>query len=252
MRRILVAGLAVLAVAAALVALWLYRSIDGIVERTIENVGSELLGSEVSVASVDVDLRGGRATVRGLEVANPQVEAISFSGTPAIRFDAIDVAIDHGSLARPPIQLEEVRVAAPFVNLEVMPGDVNLLVLQRNVARARPAEADATAPVEEPRRFRIGAFVTEEGTLRADASGVGRDVRELRLPPLHLGELGGALGATPGELGQRVLEALLARVLAQAAADRVSDLIDKELDQVKEKIGDALRSFLGAEKKKEE
>jgi hypothetical protein len=49
-RRLLVAGLAALVVAAALAALWLYRSIDGIVERTIEDVGTELLGSEVSVA----------------------------------------------------------------------------------------------------------------------------------------------------------------------------------------------------------
>jgi len=250
-RRFLVAGLAVLVVATAVAALWLYRSLDGIVERTIENVGSELLGSEVSVASVDVDLRGGRATVRGVEVANPRGEGLSFSGDPAIRVGEIAVSLDPASVAGGPIRLPEVRAAELFVNLEVMPTEVNLLVLQRNLDRGRPEAADAAAG-GEPRRFRVGSFVFEEGTLRADASAVGREARELRLPSLRLAELGGARGATPGELGQRVLEALLARVLAQAAADRVSDLIDKELDQVKEKIGDALRSFLGAEKKKEE
>ena len=249
MRRALLGGGAALLLAGALAALWLYRSLDGIVERTIERVGSELLGSRVSVASVDVDLGAGRASVRGLEVANPRVEGLSFSREPALRFDAIEVAIDAASLAGGPIRLEEVRVAAPFVNLEVMPGDVNLLVLQRNVSRARPGEADAAAGSEEPRRFRVGSFAFEEGTLRADASAVGREVRELRLPALRLAELGGPRGATPGELGQQVLGALLTRILAQAASDRVSELIDKELDQVKEKIGDALRSFLGAEKK---
>jgi hypothetical protein len=248
-RRALLAGVAALLVAGGLAALWLYRSLDGIVERTLERVGSELLGSEVSVSSVHVDLSAGRAEVKGLEVANPRVSGLDFSGEPAIRLDAIDVTLDAASLARGPIHLEEVRVAAPFVNLEVMPGDVNLLVLQRNLTRARPAEADAAAAAEPPRRFRVGSFSFAEGTLRADASAVGREVRELRLPALRLTELGGREGATPGQLGQQVLEALLARILAQAAADRVSELIDKELDQVKEKIGDALRSFLGAEKK---
>lgn len=249
MRRALLAGVAALLAAGGLAALWLYRSLDGIVERTLERVGSELLGSEVSVSSVHVDLSAGRAEVKGLEVANPRVSGLDFSGEPAIRLDAIDVTLDAASLARGPIRLEEVRVAAPFVNLEVLPGDVNLLVLQRNLTRARPAEADAAASDEPPQRFRVGSCSFAEGTLRADASAVGREVRELRLPALRLTELGGREGATPGELGQQVLEALLGRILAQAATDRVSELIEKELNQVKEKIGDALRSFLGAEKK---
>jgi hypothetical protein len=250
-RRALLAGAAALLVAGALAVLWFYRSLDGIVERTLERVGSELLGTEVSVSSVHVELAAGRALVKGLEVANPRVAGVDFSGEPAIRLDSIDVTLDAGSVARGPIRLEEVRVAAPFVNLEVMPGDVNLLVLQRNVSRARPAEADAAAPVEEPRHFRVGSLSFAEGTLRADASAVGREVRDLRLPALRLTELGGREGATPGQLGQQVLEALLTRILAQAATDRVSELIEKELDQVEEKIGDALRSFLGADKKEE-
>ena len=251
MRRALLAGAAALVLAGALAALWLYRSLDRIVERSIERVGSELLGSEVSVASVDVELGAGRATVRGLEVANPRSEGLAFSREPALRLDEITVSIDPASLAGGPVRLEEVRVAAPFVNLEVMSSDVNVLVLQRNLSQARPGDADAAAGAEEPLRFRVGSFVFDEGTLHADASAVGREVRDLRLPAFRLAELGGPRGATPGELGQQVLRGLLTRVLVQAASDQVSELIDKELDQIKERVGDALRSFFGAEKKKE-
>jgi hypothetical protein len=247
-RQRLLGGVAVLLLAVALAAVWVYRSLDGLVQRTIERVGSELLGTEVSVASVDVDLRAARATVRGIEVANPRGEGLAFSNEPAIRIAAVDVSIEPASLAREPIALRDVEVHEPFVNLEVLASDVNLLVLRRNVDRARPAAADAAAPTE-PRRFSVQRFAFGEGTIRADARAVGREVHELKLPKLELRELGGATGATPGELGKRVLEAFLARVLAQVAKDRVSELVERELDELQEKAADALRSILGTERK---
>jgi hypothetical protein len=234
--------------AVTLAAVWVYRSLDGLVQRTIERVGSELLGSEVSVDSVDVDLRAARATARGIEVANPRGEGLAFSDEPAIQIAAVDVSIEPASMAGDPIALREVEVHEPFVNVEVTASDVNLLVLRRNVDRARPADADAAAPAE-PRRFSVQRFAFGEGTIRADATAVGRGVHELKLPKLELRELGGPTGATPGELGKRVLEAFLARVLAQVAKDRVSDLVERELDDLKEKAADALRSILGAERK---
>ncbi len=248
MRRRLLGALAVLLLAAALAALWLQRSLDTVARRTLERVGSELLGSEVSVASVDVDLRGARATARGIEVANPRGEGLAFSDEPAIRIAEVHVSIDAASLAGDPIALPEVSVRDPFVNLEVTPSEVNLLVLRRNVDRARPAAADAAARTGEPRRFAVQRFAFEEGTLRADATAVGRDAHDLRLPKLELRDLGGAAGGTPGELGKRVLEAFLARILTQVAKDRASELVEHELDALKEKAADALRSILGAER----
>jgi hypothetical protein len=247
-RQRLLGALAVLLLAAGLAAVWLYRSIDGVTRRTLERVGSELLGTEVSVASVDVDLRAARAIVRGIEVRNPRGEGLAFSDLPALRIDEVHVSIEPASLAGDPITLQEVSVHHPFVNLEVTAGDVNLLALRRNLARARPAAADAAAGTGAPRRFAVRRFAFEEGTLRADATAVGREARELRLPKLELRDLGGAEGETPGELGKRVLEAFLARILAQAAKDRVSELIEQELDALKEKAADALRSFLGTER----
>jgi hypothetical protein len=248
MRKALLGALAVLLLAVGLVALWVYRSLDVLVERTVEQVGSELLGTQVSVDSADVELRAGRAIVRGIEVANPRGEGLAFSDEPAIRIGEVDVSIDVASLAASPIALEEVSVRDPFVNVEVTPSEVNLLALRRNLDRASPAAADAAAPGEAPRRFAVRRFAFEEGRLRADARAVGRDAREVVLPKLELREVGGEAGGTPGEIGKRVLEAFLARILAQVAKDRLSELIDRELDDLKEKAADALRSILGAER----
>jgi hypothetical protein len=137
-------GLLVLAaalVAALAVVWWLVHSLDARVARALETVGSELLGTRVSVGAVDVDLRAGRATVRGVEVENPRGEKLAFSKEPAIRCEEIEVTIEPASLAGGgPIVLSEVRVRAPRLSAEVTPGGVNLLELERRVSRASPAE----------------------------------------------------------------------------------------------------------------
>jgi hypothetical protein len=247
-RPIWIAAGALVVVALAAV-LWLLRSLDARVERYIETAGSELLGAEVSLESVDVDLRAGRAVLRGLEIANPPGDELGFSDVPALRFGEIDATLDVASLAGDPIVLEAVSVGAPFANLEVTPGGLNLLVLSRNLDRARPAEIDAAAGEELPRRFRLRELRIAEGTLRADARAVGRDVREQPLPALSLSDFGGAGGATPAELGRQTLRAYLLSVLSQAATDRVSELLEQQLNKVKERIAEGLLSIFGTKKK---
>lgn len=252
MRRVLLGGAALALVLAAVVGFWLLRSLDARVARVLERVGSELLGSEVTVGAVDVELRAGRATVRGLEVANPRGEGTGFSDRPAISADEISVSLDAASLAASPIVLTEASVRGLLVNLEVTEGGLNALTLSRNVDRARPEQADAVAEETEPRRFRIRTLRFEQGTLRVDASAVGREVREVPLEAFNLRELGGPTGGTPGELGRQVLGAFLNGVLAKAANDRVSELLEEQLDQVKERLGEVLKSIFGATKKKKE
>jgi hypothetical protein len=252
MRRVLLGGAALALVLAAVVGFWLLRSLDARVARTLERVGSELLGSEVTVGAVDVELRAGRATVRDLEVANPRGEGTGFSDRPALSAGEISVTLDAASLTASPIVLTEVSVRELFVNLEVTEGGLNALTLSRNVDRARPEQADAAAEEPEPRRFRIGALRFEEGTLRVDASAVGREVREIPLEGFTLRALGGPEGGTPGVLGRQVLGSFLNAVLSKAANDRVSELLEEQLDQVKERLGEVLKSIFGAKKKKEE
>ena len=45
--------------------------VDRVVQRTIEEVGAEILGARVDVASADLSLTAGRISILGLEAANP-------------------------------------------------------------------------------------------------------------------------------------------------------------------------------------
>ena len=60
-----------LAVVLALVTVGWYVFLDATVRRTIEAIGTELVGAKVDLAFVDVRLRDGSVTLRGLQVTNP-------------------------------------------------------------------------------------------------------------------------------------------------------------------------------------
>ena len=82
----------------AVVVAWMLL-IDRFVARTVEDIGAELIGARVDVASADVDLGAGRVRLFGIEAANPNspmrnlVEASEISAdirvTPLLRTKVI-------------------------------------------------------------------------------------------------------------------------------------------------------------------
>ena len=248
MKRIALVVLVVLVVAGGAL-WWALGSLDALVERTIEETGSELLGARLRVAGVDVDLAEGRVTLRGLEADNPQGEGLAFSRGPAFSFGEVTAALDLEALSTEgPIPLTLVRVAEPVVNAEVTPAGINLDVLRRNVAAATPAAPEGAA---EDVRLRIDRLEFQDGLLRADSRAVGGNENDLELPSMQLEGLGGREGMTPAELGRRVLDTFLARAVRQVARDRLSGEVEEQLESLKEKASGALRSILGVERSDE-
>lgn len=252
MKRVLL-GLVVLVALLAVGAWYLLGSLDGFVEQAIEDTGSELLGTRVAVGAVEIDLGGGSATIRRLEIDNPTGEGLAFSKEPAITLEEITVAIDIDALSKSqgegPIPLLLVRVAEPKVNAEVTPGGINLEILRKNVSSAPTgAESESIDAAGEPVRIRIDRFEFEKGLLKADTEAVGGNVNDVELPSMRLDKLGGSAGLTPAELGKRVLDTFLGRAIRQVARDQLSGEVEKQLDSVREKAAGALRSLLGVEK----
>jgi len=139
MRKIIVAVAVLLALIAGGV-FYLFSSLDGIVKSLVEKVGTEVVGSKVSLDKVTLSLADGKAAIAGLRVANPA----GYSDKPAISLGVIDVSIDKGSLTGSPIVIKEIRVAAPTISLEVGPQGTNLQALSDQI-RARPTKSEATA-----------------------------------------------------------------------------------------------------------
>lgn len=229
-------GVAVVVIVAT-AAFLLLTSLDAIVERAIERYGSEITGTPVRVASVDISLASGRGTVRGLTVANPK----GFSSDSAFSLDEITLQIDVGTVTSRPIVIDEINVGAPAALFEVnRSGAVNVEVIRSNADGGEPA-----AEEEEPLRLVIRKFSLRDGEISADTTAVGGKQAEVRLPPLTLSNIGAPQGATPGEVGKILVRVLAKQVAAAVAAQKLDAYLEKKIDEKLEGVaGKAAKELL--------
>lgn len=246
------AALAVLLVlVAAAAALWsLYGSLDGRVKTALERIGSEMTLAPVHVAGVDLDLTGGRGTIRGITVGNPE----GFPDGAAISLREISLSLEIRSLRESPIVVHEIIVGEPRVDVILLAdGRMNIEALRRNVehyeARQRAAQAREEQPTGAPQseaerpetRLRVGEVRISEGAIGLDASALGRDPEQLELGTVALRDIGGARGATPEQLGRRVTDALIARTARAVAGAEVKRALREKGGEIGEKIGELLQ-----------
>lgn len=197
------AGIVLVVIIAGL--FYLGSRLDSIVKAAIERYGSEATGTQVSVSSVELSLRDGRGTVRGLSIANPP----GFSAGDAIRFGRITLAFDLDSLrGRSPIIINEATIKDPFIAYERnQAGKGNLETIEANIDRYRgPGSETSTPPTgpEEEQRILIKRFVFEDGKIQISAPELKEPI-ETNLSSIRMNDVGGPQGATPPEIGKLVL-----------------------------------------------
>jgi|RhiMethySRZTD1v2_1073278.scaffolds.fasta_scaffold182942_2 hypothetical protein len=239
-QKLIIAVIAVLIVITGLF-LYLYNNVDSIVKNGIERYGTDVCGTKVSVGSVDISLKSGRGTIRGLRVANPD----GYSHDSVVELGDAIVAIDIGSINRDPIVITEIRVKSPLVSAEVDEklatniGKIRGHVQQYQARAAKPA-GKQDAGFEK--RIAIRSFVIELGTLKADATRVGREKGQWEMPPIELSNLGGERGVRPEAIAKVISVALFTRAeqvaaehVKAAAVQQIKNEAQKKLDEILKK-----------------
>jgi hypothetical protein len=235
-RKLVIAAIVLLFVIGGLF-VYLYNSIDSIVKNGIERFGTDVCGTRVSVASVDISLKTGRGTIRGLRVANPD----GFSHDSAVELGDATLSVDIGSFNRDPIVIREIRVKAPVVNAEVDEkfatnvGRIRDHVQDYQARSAKPASGKQDSGFEK--RITIQSFVIEQGVIKGDATRVGSEKREWDMPPIELSNLGGDTGVRPEAMAKVISAALFARV-EEVASDHLKA---SATEKIKNKLGEFLQ-----------
>lgn len=213
-------------------ALYFVFNLGSIVARAIERHGSAVTGTPVAVSGVDLSLREGRGTIRDLRIASPD----GFDTSDAVSFEDIAITLNVEESSRDLIVLDEVRIAAPAVRVEVSSsGKTNLDEIRRRV-REFAAEGGL-----DDERVRIRSLVFQRGTIVVDASAVGLEPRTLNLPELRLQDVGGGSGAGPEEIATIVLGAVVGRATSEIAGSEVESLIRGQLG---DSVTDAAKGLL--------
>ncbi len=244
-------GLAILVPVIGLVLWLLFSNLDSIVARVIENVGSEVLQTEVNVRNVDVDLANGKAGISGLTIANPD----GYSEPYIFAMDKIVVGIDIKSLGNSPIVINEIIVRDPKVSLELdKTGRSNLSVLKDNINRSSKSGADKETNRKKDQQTEtketkqtlliIKKFSFERGQLSLLNQIKPDKKTKVELPVIRLQSIGQAKGgATGSEIAVEMMTKLLAQITLEAAKAHANEALGKEKQKLTDKAGEAIKGL---------
>lgn len=247
MKKVIIIGLVVVIIALGGAVYYLLKNLNAIVERQIEKIGTQITGTRVSVASVDIDLKEGSGEINGLVIANPP----GYKSDAAFRMDKIRLDIGLKSiLKKDPIVIDEVLIDSPIAVGEFNEmAKLNVLEIKNNATSGKKKKSASSKTAEKkekkPIRLRIKKLTIKGVTLSYDAEALGGKKGSETLPAIYKTNIGGTKGATPEAIGKEIIITLTSKV-AQAVAEKQFDKYKKKLEKkATEEVNKLLDKALG-------
>jgi uncharacterized protein involved in outer membrane biogenesis len=221
--------------------LWLLASnLDGIVKRIIEDVGSETLGTNVSLSSVEIKLADASAVLRGLTIANPQ----GFDTPNAFELGAITITLDPATVTTNEVVMPRIVIDEASLTFEQAGAHNNLKTLLDQLDSGSDAATSGTEAAGDE-----VLIVIEELQLKGAGMTLVVDKLteplSLKLTDITVRDIGrrGA-GVTPEEAARQIIKPILKRA-EDDAKDRVKDELKQGLmDKVGETASDLMDSTM--------
>lgn len=252
-----VAGLVLIIIVAAV---YLWSSLDSLVEAAIEKYGSQATQTNVAVGGVKLSLTDGKGAIQGLEVGNPP----GFSRKNIFSLGEISVAIDPKTVTNDVVVINSISIQSPQVFYEINDqGKSNVDALNSNLQQASSGQSDkqATGDAGDSKEVKliIREFVINKGEIDARIAALG-DKKDLsaNLPPIKLTNLGKKTGgATPAQIAEEVVGVLLKKTgkavaelgvqqyLGVSADEAKASLKAKATEALDEKVGGKLKGLFG-------
>ena len=182
----------------------------------INEYGPEFTGVDVSVDEVDFSVLGGNLSISGLVIGNPE----GFKSEHAFSLGAIKVEVDRDSLFTDHIIIDQIRITAPEIIMELGKSGNNLTKLQETIqAQMGAVEEDA----EPAPNITIRNFYMTDASFRLVGLPAGMKAPEVTLPDIHLQNIGTGEGDENGTSFADASGEIIA-VIAASATTAVADL----------------------------
>ena len=226
--------------------IWLViANLDSIVERIVEDAGSEAIGTNVSLENAEVKLANASAALRGLTIENPA----GYSEKYAFELGSIEVAIDPETVTATEVVLPKIVVDRASLTFEQKGNSSNLQALLNNLSSGTGSSAESSSDDSEQITLVINEFVLA-GTAMTVLHDQLDDPISFVLPDIVLKDIGrvGA-GVTAQQAAQQIIKPILDRA-QDAAIDKAKDELEsrarEELDKQKDDaINSAARKLFG-------
>lgn len=233
LKKILI-GLAILIAIIVIALYYIVSNIDSIAKNVIEESGSNVLGTPVSVGEVGIKLGEGSATIKHLNVANPP----GYSDQSAFSFAEITAVIDIKSGA-----VKRIFTSQPEIHVEFKDGTSNFDVFNKNIEASAKARGES---VEEQTGAQDGADdkalsvqideVVIENARATVTSDQTDEPLELTIGRLQFQNLKGS--------PEQITRVMLGQFVAQVLAETARKMLEKKAEELIEKQGDKLMNKL--------
>lgn len=223
---------------------FMLSSLDDLIAAAIEKYGSQAVGTEVSVASVNVSLQSGEGKIAGLNVSNPP----GFSSPHVFSLGSVKTAIDVESVTGDPVVINEIVIDAPVVAYEINEsGKANVNIIKNNLAGAGGEKSGGSTGSGGDVNLVIRKLVIQNGMIGARIAALGEKALEAKLPRIELNDIGSKeKGATPAEVAEKVMSVLVEKVGPAVAELGVNQYLGKTLDEVQAGIAEKVTEKLDA------
>lgn len=226
-------GVGIILLLLVIVVVFVGSNLDSIVKSAIEKYGTQALGADVSVGSVELDVAEGRGTIRNLTVDNPE----GYSRSDALSFGELTVKFDYKSRT-----VELVRAAAPEVNVEMKGSSNNFEALLAGMDGGEPSEAPEASEPADPITLKIDRIEIEaaRATMTSDQRD---DPIDINIEKMVFRNIEG----TSDEIASQIVKQLLSQIrgsIAKVAGALAREVVDKKAEDLKKDVGDKLRDKL--------
>lgn len=235
MKKILILGgsvVGVLVVAVVAVVIFVYSSLDSLIQKAVEKYGSEATQAEVKLKEVKLNVTSGQGMLGGLKVGNPK----GFSTPAAFQLGSIGVALDTATVTANPVVIKQIVIEAPEVTYELTPAGSNVAAIQKNVDAymaklgVKPGGGGAPQKAQsdgDGTKVVIETLTVRGGKVNVSATILQGKAMSTPLPEITLKDIGKeSKGATPAEVSAKLLTVLNEATVKAAGSIGVGATLD--------------------------
>ena len=206
---------------------YVYVNIDSFIKTLIENIGSQTLGTSVTLDRLNLDLMQKSGAVSGLKIANPA----GFSNDNMLHISSIETSL--GDLKSDLITIRELNVGDTRMLLEIANKTTNLQTIMDNLPKGGDAQTQTQTPDIIIETVRIG-----QTTLEPKIQQISNDIGSITVPGFTLNNIGTAEnGVTPSEAIRQILKPYLARIQKQGVQGQLMKKLPGDVTDIKQKLG---------------
>ena len=185
----------------------LFFYLDSIVKSGIEVVGSNLLGTVVTVDSVSLSPLSGQGSISGLRVENPE----GFESQYAFELDSVLVSIDVNSVFTDAAEIESIVIMQPVITYETKIASDNIRTLLDNLGEGDAPSSDPETEDDSAQQIIIREFRMVGSQLNFVSALVSAPITLADIEIRDIGAEGGS--ASAANAVRVVLQELVASIL---------------------------------------